>query len=86
MCIKLILNFFQSFYFNVFKADDFEYTMFSSSMYRLGGVVEERPPRQREVAGSIPGRVIRNTFKIVVITDLLGAQDCGISIRTDLLV
>ena len=38
-----------------------------ANFYRLGGVVEECPPRMREVAGSIPGRVITKSLKTVVI-------------------
>ena len=35
-----------------------------SNRDRLGDVVVERPPRVREVAGSIPGRVISKTLKM----------------------
>ena len=45
--------------------------------YRLGGVVVERASRVREVVGFIPGRVIPNTLKIIVMTALLDAQVCG---------
>ena len=54
--------------------------------YRIGGVVVERPPRVREVAGSITGRVIPTTLKTVVMAALLVAQGCGVSITTDCLV
>ena len=50
---------------------------------RLGGVL--RPPRVREVAGLIPGRVIPKTLKMVIVADLLNSQDCGVSITTKLL-
>ena len=50
---------------------------------RLGGVVVERPPRVWEVAGWIPGRVIPKTLKMEVMATILGAQGCGVSIRTD---
>ena len=40
----------------------------------------------REVVGSIKGRVIPNTLKMVLIASLLGAQGCGVSIATDWLV
>ena len=33
------------------------------------------------VAGSIPGRVIRNSLKMVVIATVHGAQDWGLSLR-----
>ena len=40
----------------------------------------ERPSLVLEVVvGSIPSRVIPNTLKMVVTTDLLGAQDCGVT-------
>ena len=35
--------------------------------YRFSRVVLERTPRMREVAGSIPGRVIPNTLKVVLL-------------------
>ena len=42
----------------------------------------ERPPRVREVAGLIPGRVTLKTFKMVVMTALLGGQSCaGLALR-----
>ena len=50
---------------------------------RHAGVFVERPPRVREVVGSIPGRVIPKTLKMVVMTALLGAQGCGVIITTD---
>ena len=46
----------------------------------------KRPPRVREVAGSIPDRIIANTLQIVVMSALFGAQGCEASITTDLLV
>ena len=52
--------------------------------HRLGGVAVERP--LREVAGSIPGRVIPNTLNIVVLAVFFGAQGCAVSITTDWLV
>ena len=39
----------------------------------------------REIVGSIPGRVIPNTSKIVVKAALLVAQGCGVRIKSDLL-
>ena len=53
---------------------------------RLGVVVVERPPRVREVAGSIPGRVLPKALRKVIMATLLGAQGCGDSITTDWLV
>ena len=47
---------------------------------RLGGEVVERPPRLREVAGSIPGRVILKTSKMVVMAALLGDRVTGLSL------
>ena len=50
---------------------------------RLGGVVLKRQPRMREVVGLIPGQVIQNTLKMVVLmVALLGAQDCGVVLVT----
>ena len=43
-----------------------------------GGVVVQCPPRVREVAGSIPGRVIPNTFKEGAA--LIGAQGCMLDV------
>ena len=40
----------------------------------------------REIAGSIPGRIIPNTLKMVLIAALLDAQGFGVSITTDWLV
>ena len=37
--------------------------MFPNHEYRPGGLGVERPPRVREVVGSIPGRVIPKTLK-----------------------
>ena len=42
--------------------------------YRLVDVVIERPPRVREIAGSIPDPVIQNTLKMVVMATLLCAR------------
>ena len=42
----------------------------------------ERPPQVREEMGSIPGRVIPKTLKMVVVDALLGAQGCAVSITT----
>ena len=53
---------------------------------RLGGEVVKRLSQVPEVAGSILDRVIPNTFKMVVIAAVLGAQCCGVSIPTDWLV
>ena len=41
---------------------------FSSVCYRLGGEVFERQHRMRDVASSIPGRVMPNTLTKVVMT------------------
>ena len=37
----------------------------------------ERPLREREVVGSIPGRAIPKAFKMVPVVTLLGAQHYG---------
>ena len=37
----------------------------------------ERPPREREVVGSIPGRDRPKSLKLVVVAFPLGAQDYG---------
>ena len=37
----------------------------------------ERPPREREVMGSIPGRDRPESLKLAVVAFLLGAQDYG---------
>ena len=50
-------------------------------MTPLGGEVVERPPRVREVTGSIPGWVIPKTIKMVVIAALLCAEGSGVSIN-----
>ena len=42
--------------------------------YRHSGSVVERPLCDREVAGSIPGRVIPKTLKMVLAALSLGAQ------------
>ena len=42
----------------------------------------ERPPRVREVVGSIPGRVIPNTLESVVVAALHGAEPvAGLALR-----
>ena len=41
----------------------------------------ERPPREQEVVGSIPGRDRPKSLKLVVVAFLLGAQDYGSSTR-----
>ena len=43
-------------------------------VYRHSGSVVERPLCDREVAGSIPGRVIPKTLKMVLAALSLGAQ------------
>ena len=43
-------------------------------LYRHSGSVVERPLCDREVAGSIPGRVIPKTLKLVLAALSLGAQ------------
>ena len=43
--------------------------------------VVERPLSVREAAGSIPGRVIPKTLKMVVMASLLDAQDLGLALR-----
>ena len=45
-----------------------------SIVYRHSGSVVERPLCDREVAGSIPGRVIPKTLKMVLAALSLGAQ------------
>ena len=47
---------------------------FYSQNYRHSGSVVERPLCDREVAGSIPGRVIPKTLKMVLAALSLGAQ------------
>ena len=42
----------------------------------------ERPPREREVVGSIPGCDRLKSLKLVVVAFLLGAQDYGNSTTT----
>ena len=44
------------------------YTVISNFLIgnRLGGLVVARSPRVREIVGSIPGRVIPETLKLVV--------------------
>ena len=49
-------------------------------MNRHSGSVVERPLCDREVAGSIPGRVIPNTLKMVLAALSLGAQQSLISL------
>ena len=46
----------------------------SETSDQLGCKVVERPPRVRDVAGSIPGRVIPMTFKMEVMAALLCAE------------
>ena len=46
----------------------------SSATHRHSGSVVERPLCDREVAGSIPGRVIPKTLKMVLAALSLGAQ------------
>ena len=54
---------------------------------RLGGVLVERPARgPRKLMGSIPGRVIPTTLKMVEMVTLLGALGYDVSITTDLLL
>ena len=55
----------------------------SDSFHLLSGVVDERPTRVGEVAGSILGRVIPNTLQMVVMAALFGAFGNGVSIATD---
>ena len=43
-------------------------------MYRHSGSLVKRPLCDREVAGSIPGRVIPKTLKMVLAALSLGAQ------------
>ena len=45
--------------------------------------MEDRPPRVREIAGSITCRVLPKTFKKIVVAALLGALVCGVSITAD---
>ena len=42
----------------------------------------ERPPREREVVGTIPGRHIPKSLTLVVVAFPLGAQDYGNSTTT----
>ena len=51
---------------------------FREVLHRLCGVVVVLPCREQEVRESIPGRVIPNNVKIVVMAALLGAQECGV--------
>ena len=44
------------------------------TIYRHSGSVVERPLCDQEVAGSIPGRVISKTLKMVLAALSLGAQ------------
>ena len=46
----------------------------------------DRPSAVREVAGSIPGRIIPKTFKMILMAAFLVAQGCGVSITTVWLV
>ena len=54
--------------------------------HRLDGVVVERPPRVREVAGLIPDRFIPTTLTMVVMAALLGSQGFRVSMTTAWLV
>ena len=56
---------------------------FPDVLDRIGGVVIELPPRVREVTDSIPGWVVPNTLKIVVMAAFLGAQSYRFSALTD---
>ena len=60
--IHVYLRKLRLFFFN------FSYTVISNFLIgnRLGGLVVARSPRVREVVGSIPGRVIPKTLKLVV--------------------
>ena len=49
-------------------------TGFKFILHRHSGSVVERPLCDREVAGSIPGRVIPKTLKMVLAALSLGAQ------------
>ena len=49
-------------------------TIFTLSIHRHSGSVVERPLCDREVAGSIPGRVIPKILKVVLAALLLGTQ------------
>ena len=51
-----------------------EQTSFQKVSNRHSGSVVERPLCDREVAGSIPGRVIPKTLKMVLAALSLGAQ------------
>ena len=55
---------------------------------RLGGVVVEHLPSFPDVVGSIPGRFIPKSLKMVhvVMAALLGSQGCGITIINNWLV
>jgi len=54
----------------------------STVITRLGSAVLEYSPMVREVLGSIPGVLIQNNLKMVVMASLLGAQDLRVSIMT----
>ena len=43
-----------------------DYIAYRTENDRFGGVLEEHPPRLRKVEGSISGRVIQKTIKMVV--------------------
>ena len=51
-----------------------DYLLHLPVVYRHSGSVVERPLCDREVAGSIPGRVIPKTLKMVLAALSLGAQ------------
>ena len=48
--------------------------MYTPQSYRHSGSVVERPLCDREVLGSIPGRIIPKTLKMVLAALSLGAQ------------
>ena len=57
--------------------------MFVVMMQRLGVVVVERPHWVREFLGSTRPDHTKD-FKILLMAALIGVQDCGISITTNL--
>ena len=56
------------------NTDNITYGSLFGSEYRHSGSVVERPLCDREVADSIPGRVIPKTLKMVLAALSLGAQ------------
>ena len=48
--------------------------------------MEDRLSRAREVAGSFHGRATSKTFKLAVTAVFFGAQDYGVTVKTDWLV